>query len=302
MATGRTCPYVTICFGWLGCEERQLQRYADMHTVLGALKVYKYVAPAFDVALNHNNLTAMARSALERTKADYPATPIFLHCFSNGGAFVVRCLHDLISLPATSHDFEGVQIAGVIWDSAPAFISSDSAARAMTGGFRATFARNVAFSILKSTLVACEALNVACGRDPKDSVGSRFWSAMKTIPVASLYIYSRSDVITLAAPLDALVDSRSAALSAPQRRLVFLDTAHVQHMLGHPDEYIEAVRSFISEVLKSKSRPIIGDRSTYVATTLTDSNARPCQCPCSQQLKSDPRCAGVDSVLAEPRL
>lgn len=299
MASGPTFPFVTICFGWLGCEERKLQRYADMHTSLGALKVYKYVAPAFDVALNHNNLTALARSALERAKADYPATRIFVHCFSNGGAFVVRRLYDLISLPATSRDFEDVHIAGVIWDSAPAFMTPDSAARALTGGFREAFARNVAFSVLKSALVGSKALAFACGRDPKDSVGRRFWAAMESIPVASLYIYSRSDSITLAAPLDALIDSRSATLSMPQRRLVFSDTAHVQHMLGHPKEYSEAVSSFISEVMMSTSQTIIGATST---STLTVSNKSPCQCSCSQPLKSELRHVGVDSVSEIPRL
>jgi hypothetical protein len=72
---------------------------------------------------------------------------------------------------------------------------------------------------------------------------------MLRVEFPSLYIYSRSDLITQFEPLHELVTARMRMGSVVVVRAVFEESDHVQHMRAHPHEYTDAVRIFLSVVL-----------------------------------------------------
>ncbi len=138
-------PFVSVCLGWLGAHERQLQRYADLHSNLGATRVLRRVAPAFNQFVNHRGLVLLAEDVLSTLQHDHPHIPVIIHCFSNGGAFVLWKLR--AALEEAPLRFPSVHIAGVIFDSAPAFVTRTTAARAVTSGIQSPLAQAAARAV-----------------------------------------------------------------------------------------------------------------------------------------------------------
>lgn len=239
-------PYTVICLGWLGSEERQLRKYADVHVSLGATRVVLRSATVLDIFVRHRKLESVALSVLSEAGqpglGGTPPPPIIIHAFSNGGAFVVWKLYEALLRGGSPH---GLRIAGVVWDSAPALVTPETGAAAFCGTLQARWLQGPAY-------VAARALmHVALAWPPyASSMGGRFWAAMTAIPWASLYVYSLADEITLPGPLAELVATRTASQPSPQRSVVLGDTAHVQHLRKRPVEYTAALRAFVADVLE----------------------------------------------------
>jgi hypothetical protein len=150
-------PYTSLCLGWLGATERQLQRYGEMHIALGSTRVIQRIAPTYDQFMNHRGLSDIAEEVLSTLQRDHAKVPVIVHCFSNGGAFVLWRLLQL--LQADPARFGDVTLRGIIFDSAPATVTRITAARAMTSDIKHPLLRSVAFHAMRLALTGFFAFN-----------------------------------------------------------------------------------------------------------------------------------------------
>ena len=243
MCTAPPPRYTAICLGWLGSKDHHLQKYADIHLSLGASRVLVRTSSVTDLFLSHHNINNVALSVIKDVslgaRPDGP-DPVILHAFSNGGAFVVWKLMALLDSGA----YPGFKIAGIVWDSAPATVTADTGASAFSSSIRYQWLQAPAYHIVRGILRIALLL-----KSYRRALDTDFWSAMASVPYASLYIYSTADRITLAAPLSALILERTHRLPTLQRSLVLSDSGHVRHLVMYPAEYVGAMTSFLQEVL-----------------------------------------------------
>ena len=276
---------VVVLFGFVGSTPRLLAKYAaaflDTGGACSARRVYSTTAATLDVFARPARLRALALRALELLEQRHPGEPAVLAYMSNGGAFVHVHVSELLaedeaaagaaagtgsgtgrgpgSVPGTGpapgpRRFGGVRIVGTVFDSAPAYLSQDSMARAPTEAIRSAPARAVAYWLLRLLLPVALPLLHGLGYQ------ERFWDsfAEDRTPGPVLYIYSAHDTITDCARLDALVARRRAAhaLGAAGVRALRIGAAeqpaspHVQHLARHGARYREALAGFMLEATK----------------------------------------------------
>lgn len=156
-----------------------------------------------------------------------------MHCFSNGGTFVLaEHLRKWEAGQATS--LRPSNIAGLVFDSAPAYLHVRSGARAVTESLPPGLGR----SLLRGAAYAgLHAWNALAG--DRGAIG--FWRTMQSMPGAApeLYVYSQDDAITEASDLEALVSHREAQ-GVDVHSLVLQSSPHVSHLRSAPQAYATA--------------------------------------------------------------
>ena len=243
---------VVVLFGWVGSSPRLLAKYASAFlagapgSAASARRVYSTTARTLDVFVRPAGLRALAREALELLAQRHAGEPAGLAYMSNGGAFVH--LHVLEELRGAR--FGAVRVAGTVFDSAPAYLSQDSMARAPTAAIRSAPLRVAAYLALRILLPVVLPLVHGLG------VAQRFFAgfAADPLPCPALYIFSAHDAITDCARLDALVAQRRAAHPLGARGIRTLRiaadepaSAHVAHLMRHPERYRSALADLLRE-------------------------------------------------------
>jgi hypothetical protein len=250
---------VVVLFGWVGSTPRLVSKYAAALLETGgacsAQRVYSTTAPTLDIFVRPARVRALALRALELLEQRHAGEPSVLAYMSNGGAFVHAHLSQLLaedaalSAPAARR-FGGVRIVGTVFDSAPAYLSQDSMARAPTEAIRNVLVRSIAYCVLRVALPVVLPLLHGLGFE------KRFWSALEADPTPgpSLYIYSAHDTLTDCRRLDALVAQRRSthALGAAGVHTLRIgasepESPHVQHLARHGARY----RAALGELLQA---------------------------------------------------
>lgn len=255
-AANATGPAVVI-FGHVGSTSRHLAKYAAAFLSAGAGSVYTTTARTWDVFMNHANLRALGAQGLDLLAARHANAPAVLVYMSNGGAFVhtqvLKLLAEDAARAAGARRFGGVRVAGTVFDSAPAFLSMDSMARAPTEGIKSAPLRSLAYWLARALLPPVMLL--AYG--PR--IADRFFAELEAdpLPCRALYIYSAHDRITDVAKLDEHVARRRArhALGDDGVRALRIGkgepaSPHVLHLMKHPERYRDAVAALIKDVAK----------------------------------------------------
>ena len=240
---------IVLLFGWVGSTPRLLGKYADALLETDRVScVYHTTAASLDVFVRLSNLRVLAKSALDLITTRHPrGTPVVIMSMSNGGAFVYRAMLEMLAEDATS-----VNIVGTIFDSAPAYLSFQSAARAVSEGAKNAFIRNLIYWAARLFFPLVFPL-ISGGFD----YPQRFWRACIADPLAcpSLYIYSSSDELTDANQLDGLVVARRErhpAGEAGVRVLRLTNSPHVSHLAKHPGLYKQALSHFLHDITVQK--------------------------------------------------
>jgi len=262
---------VVLLWGWVGSTPRLLAKYAAVFLARGASAVYTTTAPTIDVFLFHGRVRRLAAAGLELLRRRHAGERAVLAYYSNGGALVHRHVLELLAesgdlpspTPAPAAGGEGAplrpaaaparaaggaRVCGALFDSAPAYPSADSSARALTEGIRSRALRAAAYALAVCALPPLLAAVHGAGFAP------RFMApfAADALPCPALYVYSTGDALTDCAAVDALVAARRgrhargpAGVSALRFGPADAPSAHVAHLLAHPARYADAVGALL---------------------------------------------------------
>jgi hypothetical protein len=249
---------VVLVFGWVGAQPRLLGKYAAA-CAASARRVYHATARTLDIFANHAAVRALAERALELLARAHAREPAVLMYLSNGGAFVhvavLRLLDEDARRARAARRFADVRVRGTVFDSAPAWLSHHSTARALTAALRGGCARRAAYVAARALLPPTVWLlwGGLRARAYFDEL------AADALDAHALYIYSEHDDITDAARLDALVARRRAAhargAAAVRTLRIGADEAaspHVSHLVVHADRYRTALAALLGEAARGE--------------------------------------------------
>ena len=247
-----------------GGFSRALQKYVDVCADGGSVgKVYYTTAKTFDVFLNPPGLRKLARTMLDIIASRHANTPTILMYMSNAGCFVhlhvLRLLGEDARLAPDLRRYNSVCIAGTIFDSAPAYLTTTSAARALSEGIRNTTARQLAYWLYFCLITPW--FLIVNSKWTFDAASAYFTElAVDPLPAPSLYIYSHHDQLTDCTRLDGLVAQRRGRHSLGEAGVRVLRigpgeavSPHVAHFTRHPEAYRRVLSEFIREAAGRKS-------------------------------------------------
>lgn len=245
---------VVLLFGWWGAVPRHLGKYGELYQAENCLTV-QVVADKYAIMTNNTaSMDECVQEAVEHVAAMLRSIeneiPVIVHCFSNGGAYLVKRLEILIQQarkqPYGNDDLilVGDRLNGELFDSAPAYPSRRAGTRAMKDVFRGAFLRSIIYVLFSlNALMDWIAHHVF----KRPIMPIEFWEHMTQSKAClnQAFVYSAADDITNVQKLDELVEARR---KINHHTLVerFDDSLHVQHLRKHPDAYQKLVRSFLT--------------------------------------------------------
>ncbi|KNC74383.1 hypothetical protein, variant [Sphaeroforma arctica JP610] len=212
-----------------------------------------------------------AASSINRveTMADNTKVPLIVHAFSNGGAFVVETIENLIqensqdvertvSNPGTVIEkdtklqentqlaADRIRLGGQVFDSAPAMMHLQAGVtaigHAIPGSAILRVGVQAVFGIVAALGVVYARATGAPGR------GVVFWDHMQqsNLGCKQYYIYSVDDELTDAKYLDELIAYRKE--KGVEITAIRLESSpHVQHLKSHPEVYNQFVDNILEE-------------------------------------------------------
>lgn len=168
--------------------------------------------------------------------------PVIVYAFSNGGGFVVEQLFELMERYPEVYGFLKSRIVGVLFDSAPGYMTPQVASRVVEEVFPVPGIRRWGAKVGQQCLGVIARL-----WDGKR--GDRYWKMMEDLDSCPIcYLYSEDDPLCDAEKLHGLivdklnrghaVDSVSWAVSG-----------HCRHYAEHPIEYRRVVDRFIGRIM-----------------------------------------------------
>jgi len=236
-----------VLFGWINAQDRHLAKYAALYHALGATVVMRTVIPTLPAFAAPWYVARVAAGLLRRLADTYPGVPVVLAYFSNGGAFVHQQLLPLLAAdaaaPARDRRYADVRIAGVVFDSCPAWLSPRSAARGLTEHIRSPFLRALAFyAVVAAFSLLTPYMWLA-------RVPERYFETLErdALPCPALYVYSTDDTISLHQDITALARRRLARGHDVTAALIADEPSpHVAHLQANPLRYATTLATFLT--------------------------------------------------------
>jgi hypothetical protein len=255
---------LVVLAGWLGCQPRHLGQYERMYQTLG-LDVVTYIAtPRMVVAANRSSPPFLSEDASPPNSIQALSWNIFrhvqdrniwfFHAFSNGGCFVWEQLRRILSEQQQQQQYSEIsesrnkgavsEPAGLVFDSSPA-------------NYQGTDLLNQALAYCtwrEKAVVRIEALWGGASMKRKTQERARmYWDGLvqDKLDTRQLYLCCHDDDLTRFEDVKKLVRYRQDAFG--KDRVILKDwqsSLHCAHILKHPDEYREAVASFVASCLR----------------------------------------------------
>jgi len=248
---------VVIIAGWLGCQLKNLDRYAALYSSLHFTVMKVIASPPVIVMAGFiqqgrsdaENMHQLATAVIEKA-GSLPSSHISLHVFSNGGCFLWESIRDILSLEelCASAKIVKARLRGVVFDSSPAYYAGNYELLGNALKYCLPSDREKALNYMQS-------IESSLGREKCAQLSLQraldYWEGLRncSFPVQSLYICSRDDKLT---PFEKLYDliqyrvSRQGAHSV--KYCIFEDSAHCQHIMKYPMEYKECIFSFVQQL------------------------------------------------------
>ena len=278
---------VVVLAGWLGCQSKSLRRYEALYQSFGFGVVSRIATPLMVVtAANGTTTTTTTTTVCHERPSTRNWQPIqtiqelgwdiiqslhhskcslvIFHTFSNGGCFLweqVKTILNTAALDNNNHDHNDTtttsimlrslhsKIVGVVFDSSPAYFHPKD------------------HDTLDNALQYChwqERLSITLHQwihpvSPQDANtrATTYWESMRNDPweIRQLYLYSKDDALTPYQPLEELIEHRRQ-LFGTHRILTksWISSPHCTHLMTHPDDYQEAITSFLHLCLYETSQ------------------------------------------------
>jgi hypothetical protein len=248
---------IVLLFGWLGAQLRHVNKYAQIYTQKGC-SVVTGVADSVSTMRNDTNtlnefaLEAATEAAKLMRSSGNTDTPVIVHVFSNGGAFVLERLECLMQSAIPGSDVaivgNGIRLGGQVFDSAPGYLHLRAGLKAV-GTAAPNFLIRWIIQLYFLLYIVCGVLlSLVLGRSTRPI---QFWNHMKDSTVArrQVYIYSTADELTDPVTLRELIEYRCKK-GIEVQSLEFTETHHVEHFRSHPKEYVEAIDVLLASIDK----------------------------------------------------
>ncbi|NWR21181.1 TM53B protein, partial [Emberiza fucata] len=238
---------VVILLGWAGCQDKYLAKYSAVYSQKGCT-VIRYTAPwrmvFFSETFGIRSLQTPARRLLELL-FDYRVEdrPVLFHVFSNGGVMLYRYILEALH---THTPFQGLRVAGTIFDSAPGRRNLRGALRALA---TVLASMNVLLKYLllfafATTAIVLRVLLYPLTRFLHESHYDALLQAPSRWP--ELYLYSQADLIIKASEIELMAGAREQ-LGVPVKAVDFSDSPHVSHMRVYPSYYRSLCAAFLAD-------------------------------------------------------
>lgn len=124
---------LVVLLGWLGAQERYLNKYSDFLLQDGFATVRSICPTKYLFWPTSRPRWQWAKDILQYltvVNSDPPVLPVILYAFSNGGAFVVEEMCKI--LRSWPKDLPSIPIRAIIFDSSPAYMYMSDAIKATT--------------------------------------------------------------------------------------------------------------------------------------------------------------------------
>lgn len=238
---------VSIILGGLGVSSDALASYGRMYHAERQCSVVEACSPPLRFMRNQS-LQPTARAVLAEAakvlKGTPHTVPLVIHSFSNGGAFLLEEMENLLETEDSddtkllaSRLKQGYQF----FDSCPCYIRTIWDVSHLAASFP-----NRAWSPYGRSAYAVAAslsLTAWCTATLSLSRPSRFWSRMENSRACShqIFVYTSADMLSDAAAVDRLIDVRrqSHGVTCSVRR--YDDSGHCRLDKDHPEDYGRAI-------------------------------------------------------------
>ncbi|CAJ1965788.1 unnamed protein product [Cylindrotheca closterium] len=275
---------VVLVLGFAGAKPKHVAKYANVYHSLNCSTVAGTATNRDIFTGNTVNQDAFALEGLklvtkllkEVAEADDDnnqanKTPVVMHILSNGGTFITNRIGIMLEAndnsvnkkeetteeqdndTETSQDLrlfgDRLKLGCQIFDSAPGFFTTSG-----------TF--NVIRSLVPNKIIGYPAaamyvvfthvLNLSSYLMGQPTHNEEFWSRLQTDTncLRQAYMYSNDDEIVEGKYIEELANDRKAGVGEYVALKHFENSAHVQHLRKHEEEYVSFVKTTLEEVEK----------------------------------------------------
>uniref|UniRef100_A0A0N5B0C3 Transmembrane protein 53 n=1 Tax=Syphacia muris TaxID=451379 RepID=A0A0N5B0C3_9BILA len=257
---------LVMLFGWAGCKDRYLAKYSAMYQNAGQLQyfdnmysVLRYTVD-FGEIISYQSYKKYAYLIYERVLRTNNFPSIVMHAFSMNGGSVVGALWQLFDTVDGGEKLKG-KVAGIIFDSAPAY----------TGFYRLSRARSLAFCPPQKygiiihllyriiSLILCIFYNGYIWLESlvvKNTYAKYYCYCYlceaHDLPKKQLIIYSNSDIICLPDSIHSYI-AKQKLCNVDVKYVEFPDSPHCEHFRFHQEEYTKSCMEFVHSCLSRSS-------------------------------------------------
>ncbi|CAG9772329.1 unnamed protein product [Ceutorhynchus assimilis] len=239
---------VILLFGWAGCKDKYLAKYSQIYEEKGLITL-RYTAPVKWLFMRKKPMSAIGEKLVKLLfELNFENHPIFVHCFSNGGAFVYQNFSYALDLQE-----KPLELKGVIFDSAPGKRRVTTLFRALTAILEGNIIYSISMSLILTTFLSVmwfyEVISIQFF--PKESVHSNnpfeFLKGEK-VRCPQLFIYSENDDLIPHTDVESFANHRQD-LGAKVTRICYQNSLHVKHLPENRKSYVSSVFQFINKCL-----------------------------------------------------
>lgn len=240
----------------------------------------RYTAPIDSLFWKRSDMKLLGEKVLKLIfDMNFENNPIFVHLFSNGGAYMY--MNILLAIKNSRHRHKrDLNICGSIFDSAPGqrrFSSLYRALAAIHG--RRTFVVPLFISVCLVCIWIAEdsysiIKNLITGQRPLLDQGPlQGLLDEQTALWPHMFLYSKEDNIIPQEDIEWFAKYRQEKYNVPVRKICFENSEHVKHFISHPAYYVQCVCKFINDCLNAVRNTGAGSgnvRETMVSTSKID--------------------------------
>ncbi|KAK6738876.1 hypothetical protein RB195_020770 [Necator americanus] len=244
---------LVILFGWAGCHDRYLKKYADYYEKAG-ISTIRYTTPIRKVRgypSYHRFAKKFYREVFEREECPIPLN-VYFHCFSMNGCSTFTAFWDLLDKRTDGDKFKE-RVQGILFDSSPAFTTPSQSAHAISFASMPPARYHAALrEAYRAFLYAYFSVHhglVWMWSLVEDDVYEKFYAyyrmlSLKDLPRRQIYFYGPGDDVCS-------VDSIEAFASVQEKqgvttyKNIWKDSLHCQHYRSHGEEYEKYCLDFV---------------------------------------------------------
>uniref|UniRef100_A0A0N5A478 Transmembrane protein 53 (inferred by orthology to a human protein) n=1 Tax=Parastrongyloides trichosuri TaxID=131310 RepID=A0A0N5A478_PARTI len=246
-----------IClFGWAGCKDRYLCKYASFYENAGHLTL-RATAPIEKIR-NLNDYTVYGDEFYKRfiSIPSIEKRKVFYHIFSmNGASMFLKFYEKLLNDNNVS-----IQSAGIIFDSCPADVKPMQGALAISYALYPPSKYGSITTMLTKFILAVGFAghrymiyleSLLCKSAYERSFAYYKLISMNSLPKHQLYLFSEKDNICSSTSIKEFVKQQETTNNKTFEKIDFTDSEHVQHFRSYPDEYTSKCLQFITNSIPS---------------------------------------------------